>query len=107
VQSSTFGGEFGHITKDVLRSGANDLRATVFEFMRNPNFDANNFYANRAVRDKTFLCHFAGFRQREGVSTNGLYPSVAQLFGDLSDDSAGRPGRWQTSKGVALGTKRE
>lgn len=120
VQRTTFGAEFGRsaaIVNTTLRSGTNELHLTAFEFLRNRNLDANNFFANRtgqrkppfsqnnfgtAVggpvrlpkiydgRDKTFFFfNFEGLRQREGITSTGIYPSRAQLSGNLADDSAG------------------
>src|ERR1041385_8965690 len=55
VQRSTFGAEFGRssaIINTTIRSGTNDLHLAVFEFLRNRNLDANDFFANRAGRSK-------------------------------------------------------
>lgn len=119
VLRSTYGAEYGRsaaIINTTLRSGTNDLRFSIFEFLRNRVLDANNFFANRAGRpkpafsqnnfgtavggpvvlpgyngkDKTFwFFNYEGFRQREGRTLTGLYPSRAQLAGNLADDSAG------------------
>ncbi len=35
-----------------IKSGTNNLRGNVFEFLRNDAFDANNFFNNRAGRKK-------------------------------------------------------
>ena len=41
-------------------------------------------------KDKTFwMFNYEGFRQVEGTVLTGLYPSKAQLAGNLADDSAG------------------
>jgi Carboxypeptidase regulatory-like domain len=119
VQRSTFGAEFGRssaIINTTIRSGTNGLHLAVFEFLRNRNFDANNFFANRAGstkpaftqnnfgtavggpvvlpfykgKDKTFwFFNYEGFRQRQANTSTGLYPSPAQMAGNLADDSAG------------------
>jgi hypothetical protein len=52
LQTSTYSAEFGRSLGGVvniqLKSGANTLRGSVFEFHRNDAFDANNFFNNRA-----------------------------------------------------------
>ena len=55
VQRGTFGAEFGRssaIINTTIRSGTNGLHGAVFEFLRNRNLDANDFFANRAGRTK-------------------------------------------------------
>src|SRR6266852_2145091 len=119
VQRSTFGAEFGRssaIINTTIRSGTNGLHLTVFEFLRNRNFDANDFFANRAGstkpaftqnnfgtavggpvllpgyngKNQTFwFFNYEGLRQRQANTATGLYPSPAQMAGNLADDSAG------------------
>lgn len=119
VQRSTFGAEFGRssaVINTTIRSGSNDLHLTVFEFLRNGNFDANDFFANQTGRskpaftqnnfgtavggpvilpgyhgrNKTFwFFNYEGFRQRQANTATAVYPSAAQMAGNLADDSAG------------------
>jgi len=120
VQRSTFGAEFGRssaVINTTLRSGTNSWRATLFEFLRNRELDANNFFNNMTGRDRSpltqnnfgtavggpvvlprlyngrnqsfFFFNYEGFRKREGATSTALYPSRAQLAGNLADDSAG------------------
>jgi len=119
VQRSTFGAEFGRssaIVNTAIRSGSNELHLSAYEFLRNRNLDAKDFFANRtgsakpaftqnnygtAVggpvvlpgyngRNKTFwFFNYEGFRQRQANTATGLYPSPAQMAGNLADDSAG------------------
>jgi hypothetical protein len=119
VQRATFGAEFGRssaVLNTTIRSGTNELHGAVFEFLRNRNLDANDFFANRVGRakpaftqnnygtalggpvmlpfykgkDKTFwFFNYEGFRQRQANTATGLYPSAAQMAGNLADDSAG------------------
>jgi len=112
-----FGGSAG-IVNTSIRSGTNSLHLTAFELVRNKDFDANNYFANAAGqkspppfsqnqfgataagpvvipklydgRNKLFfMFNYEGFRQREGLNLNGLYPSAAQFAGNLADNSAG------------------
>src|SRR5436305_9075408 len=52
VKTSTFSAEFGHaagaVVNATIKSGTNDFHGTLFEFLRNDAFDANNFFTNAA-----------------------------------------------------------
>jgi hypothetical protein len=55
LQRSTFGAEFGRssaVINTTIRSGTNDVHLALFEFLRNRNFDANDFFANRTGSKK-------------------------------------------------------
>jgi Carboxypeptidase regulatory-like domain/TonB dependent receptor/TonB-dependent Receptor Plug Domain len=112
-----YGGSAG-IVNTALRSGTNDLHLVAFELVRNKDFDANDYFANAAGQSSPppftqnqfgataagpiiipklyngrnklfFMFNYEGFRQREGLNLTGLYPSAAQLAGNLADNSAG------------------
>ncbi len=119
MQRTTFGAEFGRsssVINTTIRSGSNDIHLALYEFLRNRNLDANDFFANRAGRTKpaftqnnygtavggpvllpgyngknqTFwFFNYEGLRQRQANTATGLYPSPAQMAGNLADDSAG------------------
>lgn len=120
MQTSNFSAEFGRssaIINTTLKSGSNSLHGTLFEFLRNSDLDANDFFLNSANqsippfqqnnfgasfggpivfphlyngRDKTFFfLNYEGLRSRRGLSGTALLPSRAQLAGRLADDSAG------------------
>lgn len=129
VQRTTFGAEFGRsssVINTAIRSGTNDLHLRLYEFLRNRNLDANDFFANRAGRAKppftqnnygtavggpvvlpgydgrnrTFwFFNYEGLRQRQASTATGLYPSPAQMAGNLADDSAGT-GIFPTSSAI-------
>ena len=92
IQTNAYSAEFGRssgaLVNAVIRSGTNDLHGSVYEFHRNDNFDASNFFANRAglrkpfrlrnqfggalggriVKDKTFIFgDYEGLRDRAGT----------------------------------------
>ncbi|HLM98970.1 MAG TPA: carboxypeptidase regulatory-like domain-containing protein [Bryobacteraceae bacterium] len=93
------GGQINAITK----SGANDFHGDVFEFLRNTDLDARNFYSpnlgkfiqnqfgatggGRIIRDKLFFfVDYQGSRQIVGQSTGDiLVPSAADRQGNVSD----------------------
>jgi len=110
-------GRSAAIINTTIKSGTNQLRGSVFEFHRDERFDATDFFLNRTGRTKqpfqqnnfgtsvggplslltlyrgqnrTFwFFNYEGFRQNVTSSATGLYPSEAQLRGQLADDSAG------------------
>ncbi len=57
VKTSTFSAEFGHaagaVVNATIKSGSNEIHGTVFEFLRNQNLDANNFFTNAAGLSKS------------------------------------------------------
>lgn len=93
------GGQINAITK----SGTNSLHGDVFEFLRNTDLDARNFFSpdkgkfiqnqfgatggGRIIRDKLFFfVDYQGTRQIVGQSTGDvLVPSAADRQGNLSD----------------------
>ncbi|HYI92862.1 MAG TPA: TonB-dependent receptor [Bryobacteraceae bacterium] len=120
IQRSTFGAEFGRsaaVVNTTMKSGTNAIHGSVFEFFRNKELDANDFFLNRTGRaraplsqnnygtavggpvvipklyngrNRTFwFFNYEAFRQRTASSATGNYPSLAQLKGNLADDSAG------------------
>ena len=56
MQSGNFTAEFGRtgggVVNLVFKSGTNQLHGTLYEFLRNSAFDANNFFNNRFGRRK-------------------------------------------------------
>ena len=92
LQTSTYSAEFGRSLGGVvnlqIKSGTNAMHGSVFEFLRNDAFDANNFFNNRAgrakpdfsqhqfggtiggpiVKDKTFyFFDYQGYRVNQGA----------------------------------------
>jgi Carboxypeptidase regulatory-like domain len=100
IQTNAYSAEFGRssgaLINAVTRSGSNALHGSLYEFHRNDNLDASNFFANRAgldkpfrlrnqfgaavgghiVKDKTFFfADYEGLRDRAGT---GRFTSVPQ-----------------------------
>jgi Carboxypeptidase regulatory-like domain len=116
VQTNTFSAEFGRtgggIVNIVTRSGANQFHGTVYNFFRNTNLDANNWFNNAAGtkrpgehtnqfgvatggpvllpkvyngNDKTFwFFNYEGLQDRHALTQTLTIPTQAQLQGDFS-----------------------
>ena len=88
-----------------LKSGTNRIHGSVFEFLRNEELDAKNFFdppdrprppfkrnqfgfavGGPIVRDKTFFfADYEGTRIRESRTVNNTIPTSPQLRGDFAD----------------------
>jgi len=114
VMTNNFAAEYGHaagtIISATLKAGANQFHGTVFEFVRNQIFDANNFFTNRAGLPRTpfhqnqfggavggpiihnrifFFADYQGTREttKSGSSIESV-PPTAWRTGDFSSSSA-------------------
>jgi hypothetical protein len=110
LQTSTYSAEFGHSLGGVvnlqIKSGTNAMHGSGFEFLRNSAFDANNFFNNRAGRDKpdfsqhqfggtyggpirkdkTFLFFdYQGYHVNQGATYLSTVPSAKMRAGDFSE----------------------
>src|SRR5262249_2447036 len=110
LQTSTYSAEFGRSLGGVvnlqIKSGTNVLHGSAFEFLRNDRFDANNFFNNRAGRDKpSFSQHqyggtiggprakhrmfyffdSQGYRVTQGATYLSSVPSARMRVGDFSE----------------------
>lgn len=116
VLSNGYGAEFGRsgsgIINLILKSGTNKVHGSVYDFLRNSDLDANDWFNklnNKALpnfkrnqfgasisgpvfiphlydgRDKTFfLFSYEGLRQGTGTSTSIVVPTAAMRTGDFS-----------------------
>jgi hypothetical protein len=112
LQTSTYSAEFGRSLGGVvnlqIKSGTNVTRGSAFEFHRNDAFDANNFFNNRAgrekpdfkqnqfggtlggalFRDRTFyFASYQGHRESQGQTFLSTVPSLAMRAGNFSEIS--------------------
>lgn len=108
---SEFGRSLGANVSMVMKSGTRDVHGTLYEFLRNSAFDANEFFANRSglgvtpfrlnqygaavggpvvlpklnLRDKMFwFASWEGFRRRRGSAVLASVPPAAFRRGDFS-----------------------
>jgi hypothetical protein len=109
VQTSTYSAEFGRSSGGVvniqIKSGTNDFHGSVFEFLRNDRFDANDWFNNkngrakppfrqnqfggtfggRIIRNKTFyFMDYQGWRVRQAQAYVSTVPTPAMKGGDFS-----------------------
>src|SRR5437667_8349643 len=106
VQTSNYDAEFGTEAGGqvnlVIKSGSNELHGTAFEFHRNDNLDAKNFFAparpefkrnqfggslgGPVVRDRLFfLGSYEVNRLRDTLTQRALVPDAKLRAGDFSD----------------------
>ncbi len=82
IQTNAYSAEFGRsagaLVNATIRSGTNDLHGTIYEFLRNSELDASNFFANKNSLKKPF-------RQRNqfGIAAGGpIIRNKTFIFGD-------------------------
>lgn len=82
VKTNNFSAEFGHaagaVVNATIRSGSNEFHGTAFEFLRNNDLDANNFFTNAAGKPK------APFHQNQfgGAAGGPIIRNKTFFFGD-------------------------
>ncbi|MGH9627292.1 MAG: carboxypeptidase regulatory-like domain-containing protein, partial [Bryobacteraceae bacterium] len=120
VQTASFEAEYGRsasVITMVTKSGTNELHGSLFEFIRNDAFDANNFFFNRSGqgkqklryhqfggaiggpvyipklydgRNRTFFFFTAEYtRQRGAGLVTSTVPTALERDGDFSQSGAG------------------
>jgi Carboxypeptidase regulatory-like domain len=114
VQTNAMGADFGRFAGGIInmttKSGTNSWHGGAWEFLRNKDLDANNFFLNesgtpvgpwtqnqfggdfggRIIRDKLFFfSSYEGYRVRSSqVLSNGIVPTEAERNGDFTADPA-------------------
>jgi hypothetical protein len=103
--SAEYGRAAGGIFNVVTKSGTNRFHGTLFEFHRNENVNANDFFQNRAGKakppftfnqfggtlggpirkDRTFFfTNYEDAREREGITFSARVPTAAERNGDFN-----------------------
>ena len=82
IQTNAYSAEFGRsagaLINAVVRSGSNDVHGAAYDFLRNSDLDASNFFANKAGLNKPF-------RQRNqfgGTIGGPIIKNKTFIFGD-------------------------
>ena len=106
IQTSGYSAEFGRssgaVVNAVVRAGANAIRPSIYEFLRNDSLDANNFFSNAfgtpkperrrnqfggtiggpIIPNKAFwFAAYEGLREREGVPQSRALPTPQEKSG--------------------------
>lgn len=103
IQTSTYAPEFGRQpgaqVQLVTRSGTNDFHGSIFEYLRNDKFDANNFFANANNLKRPPI------RQNDfGGVIGGPVLLPKSLFGPMAYDGRNRTFFFFSYEGVRLRT---
>ena len=109
VEESAYAAEFGRnagaVVNVTTRSGTNELHGSVWEFIRNDNLDARNYFATSEfpkpdlirnqfgialggpiARDRTFVfVLYEGIREKRGETRRATVPTLAMRNGDFSE----------------------
>ena len=109
IQRNFYSAEYGEsvgIISLTIKSGTNQVHGSVYEYLRNSQFDARQFFdgpgpspfrlnqygfsvGGPVKRDKTFFFgNWEGRRQRRAVQSFATVPSPQQLRGDFSSVAA-------------------
>lgn len=107
--SAEYGKKVGGAILTVTKSGTNELHGSAFEFIRNNNLDARNFFDRGETpqfkrnnfggalggpiqRDKMFIFgNYEGLRQRQGVTNIAIVPDLNARRGILPNVAAPIP----------------
>ncbi|HJZ68282.1 MAG TPA: TonB-dependent receptor, partial [Blastocatellia bacterium] len=104
VLTNTYSAEYGRATGGVFvaitKSGTNQLHGSAFEFLRNDNLDARNFFdiskpefrrnqfgftlGGPIIKNKTFFFgSYEGLREFKGITTVSIVPTITARAGNL------------------------
>jgi hypothetical protein len=105
VETGNYDAEFGRSTGAVVnattKGGSNELHGSAYEFFRNQNMDAENYFdtarqpyrqnqfgatlGGKIIRDKLlFFVDYQGLRLSQAQTTTSVVPTAAEQAGDFS-----------------------
>jgi hypothetical protein len=105
IETGNYDAEFGRATGAIInattKSGSNNFHGALYEFLRNQNMDALNYFdsaqqpyhqnqfgallGGRILRDKLlFFVDYQGLRTSEAQTTTSVVPTIAERGGDFS-----------------------
>jgi hypothetical protein len=106
IETGNYDAEFGRATGAIVnattKSGSNQFHGVLYEFLRNQDFDAINYFdsaqqpyhqnqfgatlGGRIIPDKLlFFVDYQGLRTSQAQTTTSVVPTAAQRTGDFSD----------------------
>ena len=108
ITSAQFGARAGANVNVATKGGTNELHGVIFEFVRNDNLDATDFFATKKpefkqnqfganvggpiVKNRTFFfASYEGLRFRRSQNQFSIIPTPTQFGGDLSLTHTGEP----------------
>ncbi len=109
--SAKFGGRGGAVVNAVTRGGTNKIHGTAFEYVRNGDFDATNFFSTTqdTLKQNQFGFSLGGPLKKDKLFLFGSYQRTTQRYGTTSNIAFGPTaaelnGDWSSSLVAAGGT---
>src|SRR6202021_1076247 len=94
IITSNFDAEYGEFSGGqisvITKSGTNAFHGNAFDFLRNTDLDARNYFSPTRRAKIFFFVDYQGTRQTQGIDTGAIsVPSLAQRSGNFIDPKTG------------------